>query len=82
MTNDGLGQGLVRTCILQGNKVYCKRSDYDVFASEYIAKSHHWMIKQILLRQLKSYGWIDRVEDFTVSILSDVSFNNKFGKTK
>jgi len=80
MVNDNFGKGLVRTCIIQGNKVYCKRTDYDVFALDYIAKSHHWMIKIILLRQLKSFGWIYNENDFSVVIMSDVSFNKKFKK--
>jgi hypothetical protein len=80
MTNDNLGDGLIRTCIIQGSKVYCKRTEYDIFASEYISKSHHWMIKTILLRQLKSFGWISNVDEYSVVIMSDVSFNKKFKK--
>lgn len=86
MTNDNLGNGLIRTCIIQGSKVYCKRTEYDVFASEYISKSRHWMInthwmiKTILLRLLKSFGWISNVDEYSVVIMSDVSFNKKFKK--
>ena len=80
MTNDNFGQGLIRTCIIQGPKVYCKRTEYDVFALDYIAKSHHWMIKTILLRQLKSFGWISNENDFSVVVMSDISFNKKFKK--
>lgn len=80
MVNDNYGNGLVRTCIIQGTKVYCKRTEYDVFASEYIAKCHHWMIKSILLRQLKSFGWIYNENDFSVVVMSDISFNKKFKK--
>jgi hypothetical protein len=80
MKNDNFGEGLIRTCIIQGNKVYCKRTEYDVFALDYIAKSHHWMIKIILLRQLKSFGWIYNENDFSVVVMSDISFNKKFKK--
>jgi hypothetical protein len=86
MTNDNLGYGLIRTFIIQGSKVYCKRTEYNIFASEYISKSHHWMIKTnlmiktILLRQLKSFGWISNVDEYSVVIMSDVSFNKKFKK--
>ena len=80
MKNDNFGHGLIRTCIIQGNKVYCKRTEYDVFAKDYIAKSHHWMIKTILLRQLKSFDWIYNVDDFSVVVMTDISFNKKFKK--
>ena len=78
MVNDNYGNGLVRTCIIQGTKVYCKRTEYDLFALQYIQQSHHWMIKSILLRQLKSFGWIDNDYDFSVVVMSDISFNKKF----
>ena len=36
------------------------------------------MIKNILLTQLEKFGWINNKNDFSVVVMSDISFNKKF----